>query len=408
MNGFPVELLNRAAEQCGTPSYVYLLDPIRKRFETLREAFGTRFEVSYAVKANPALDLLRGIQDLGSDLDCSSIAEVERGLAAGFSPDRLTFSGPAKKVSELEKAVKHRIGHMICESVWEMEEVNRIAGREHGTVKVLLRINPRKMPRSFGVSMAGKPSQFGIDEEEMDAALATLFALPNLELRGFHIYSGTNSLDEEAISENFSNFIELFRRYSDHPGFRPETLIFGSGFGIPYHGGEVPLDIEKLASLVNRQIDELKTDPRFKGIRCVLEMGRWLVGPYGFLLTRVVNHKKSRGTDIYLCDAGFNNHLGACGMMGSIIRRNWPIAKITPPLDGPRQPCTLTGPLCTTIDQIASGIELPALQRGDVLAIGSSGAYGLTASPTRFISHPEPDEFLIIENPSFQIHRCEG
>lgn len=406
MAEFPVDVLSRVANRCETPCYVYLLDPIRQRFGELKRWFGDRFDVSYAVKANPLAELLRGIRDHASNLDCSSIAEVERGLAMGYSADRLTFSGPAKRISELQRAVELRIGSMICESVWEMEQLNQIAGKDGCVIEVLPRINPRSMPRSFGVSMAGKPSQFGIDEEEMESALKRLADLPNLDLGGFHIYSGTNSLEEEAISENFSIFIDLFRRFSEAANLQPRKLIFGSGFGIPYHDDETPLNMERLASLINPQIDGLKSQPRFRETRCCLEMGRWLVGSHGFLLTRVVNHKSSRGTDIYLCDAGFNNQLSACGMMGAIIRRNWSIAKITLPHDGPRQPCTLTGPLCTTIDQIATSILLPRLQRGDVIAIGSSGAYGLTASPTRFISHPEPREYLVTQAPVFDLVAC--
>ena len=120
--------------------------------------------------------------------------------------------------------------------------------------------------------------------------------------------------------------------------------------------------------------------------------GIWLGQP---VLTRVVNVKESRGTRIAVCDAGFNNHLAACGMMGAVIRRNWPISKVTGSADQELVEHTLAGPLCTSIDTLGTKVLLPRLQRGDVLAIGSSGAYGLSASPTRFISHPEPREWLV-------------
>ena len=111
------------------------------------------------------------------------------------------------------------------------------------------------------------------------------------------------------------------------------------------------------------------------------------------LLSSVVAEKSSRGAELRLCDAGFNNHLAACGMMGSVFRRNWRIYNISRP-EAAAATYTLNGPLCTTIDVIATDIELPELRVGDVIAIENSGAYGLTASPTRFISHPEPREVM--------------
>ena len=122
--------------------------------------------------------------------------------------------------------------------------------------------------------------------------------------------------------------------------------------------------------------------------------GRWLVGPCGWLLSSIIGAKASRGTEIRICDAGFNTHLAAYGMMGSVIRRNWRIANLSNPA-GESERYTVVGPLCTTIDTLATKLELPALAIGDVIAIENSGAYGLTSSPTRFISHPEPREALL-------------
>ena len=96
-----------------------------------------------------------------------------------------------------------------------------------------------------------------------------------------------------------------------------------------------------------------------------------------------------------MCDAGMNNHLGACGLLGQIIRRNYPMWKVNVTGTEPSGEYLLVGPLCTTIDTLATDISLPELHMGDLVAVGSSGAYGLTSSPTRFISHPEPREYLV-------------
>lgn len=383
-----------AADVGGTPAYVYDMDVVRQRMLVLRELFGRCFGVSYAVKANPNIELLRRLLPLMDTFDVSSLKEAERALEAGCPADRISFSGPAKQEREIRAAVALGVGELVLESLDEAEIAAAAAAELGVRQPVLLRINPIRVPRQFGVQMAGKPSQFGIDEEELEAAIDGLMTLPHLELVGFHIYSGTNSIRAEAIEENFGIFVDLFRRACGYADLRPRKLIFGSGFGLAYTEGETPLDVGAVADAVLPLIDALKAEPRFAQTTCLLEMGRWIVGPAGWLLTRVVREKLSRGVEFRMCDAGFNNHLAACGMMGTVIRRNWRFLNVTSP-EVASGIVTLVGPLCTSIDVLASNLSLPAPRMGDVLAVCNSGAYGLTASPTRFISHPEPREMLL-------------
>lgn len=393
------ERLASVAETIGTPTYVYDVQTIRDRFARLRQVFGNRFGVSYAVKANPNVELLRRIEPQVATFDVSSFKEMERALAAGCAPARVTFSGPAKRRPEIERAIALGLGELVLESMAEAECASRFAAASGRTQPVLIRINPTAVPRHFGVNMAGKASQFGIDEEEIDDAIDRIASLPGLRLIGFHIYSGTNCLKAEAIADNFEIFIRLFRKAAARAGLHPAKLVFGSGFGVPYYNEDGPLDVEAAAARIVPMIDALKAEAAFAQTECILEMGRWLVGPAGWLLTGVVTEKLSRGTHFLICDAGFNNHLAACGMMGTVIRRNWRYANVNAGEvnvgDAQSRTYTLVGPLCTTIDVLASDIALPKTAPGDVLAIANSGAYGLTASPTRFISHPEPAEVLL-------------
>ena len=392
------EDLLAAAATLGTPLYVYDLDAVRARLARLREAFGSQFGISFAIKSNPNLALLRGLAGLVDTFDVSAFAEAERAIAAGCEAERITFCGPGKRAEEVRRAVRLGIGYLVVESLHEARLANRFAGELGARQTVLLRINPATSPRAFGVNMSGKPSQFGIDEEEMEDAIDAVAVLPNLDLAGFHIYSGSNSLSVEGLAENFAILTAIFRRAVAHWGARwggtPRKLIFGAGFGVPYLPDDRELDLAALAALVLPDIAALRAEPAFAGARMELELGRWLVGPCGWLLSSIIGAKASRGTEIRICDAGFNNHLAAYGMMGSVIRRNWRIANLSNP-GGETERYTVVGPLCTTIDTLATKLELPATAIGDVIAIENSGAYGLTSSPTRFISHPEPREALI-------------
>lgn len=388
------EELLAAAGTLGTPLYVYDLDLIRARLERLRATFGSHFGVSFAVKSNPNVALLKGLAPLVDSFDVSAFAEAERAIAAGMEPERLTFCGPGKRPEEIRRAVRIGVGELVLESLHEARLADGFAGELGTRQTVLLRINPATSPRAFGVNMSGKPSQFGVDEEEMEAAIDALAALPNLDLAGFHIYSGSNSLSHEGLAENFGILTDIFRRATAHWGQAPRKLIFGAGFGVPYLPTDEEIDLAALAAEVLPGIDALKAEPAFAETELELELGRWLVGPAGWLLSSIIGAKASRGTELRICDAGFNTHLAAYGMMGSVIRRNWRIANLSNP-EGPVERYTVVGPLCTTIDTLATKLELPATAIGDVITIENSGAYGLTSSPTRFISHPEPREALL-------------
>jgi diaminopimelate decarboxylase len=390
------EALLAAARTLGTPLYLYDLDAVRARLAMLRGAFGSQFGISFAIKSNPNLALLKALAPLIDSVDVSSFAEVERAISAGCEVERITFCGPGKRPEEVRRAVKLGIGALVLESLHEARLADGFAGELGARQTVVLRINPATSPRAFGVNMSGKPSQFGVDEEQMEAAIDVLAALPNLDLAGFHIYSGSNSLSVEGLAENFAILTDIFLRAAAHWGGSPRKLVFGAGFGVPYLPDDQEFDISALAAKVLPRIADLRQKPAFCATRMELELGRWLVGPCGWLLSSIIGAKASRGTEIRICDAGFNNHLAAYGMMGSVIRRNWRIANLSN-LEGEAGRYTIVGPLCTTIDTLATKLELPALSIGDVIAIENSGAYGLTSSPTRFISHPEPREAMLAE-----------
>jgi len=390
------EQLATIASEYGTPCYVYFMDKIDARIESLNKHFGGRFVLSYAVKSNPNTELLTRLRDRIDFLDISSAGELRRAQAIDWPAERISFTGPGKKKSELAAAVNSRIGEVIVESVAEARDLDELARAASIRQTILVRIAPQKLPRGFGVNMAGKPSQFGIDEEDLDDALGKILSLKNLNVGGFHIYSGTQCLNAGSIAENYENFVGIFRHFSDRYDLHPGKLVFGSGLGIPYHEGNEPLDLEQIADRINPLLDSLKQEPRFHNTTLVLELGRYLVGEAGIYLTRVINKKHSRGVDICICDGGMHHHLGACGHLGSVIHRNYRMFKVdSDHHDAEISKFELVGPLCTTIDTLGHGVSFPGLEINDIIGIHCSGAYGLSASPIYFISHDLPGEFLV-------------
>lgn len=398
------EVLRDVAARFGTPVFAYDLTAIGRRLDLLEEVFGPRLRPSYAVKANPHRAVLEFLEPRVGTLDISSVGEAGRAIAAGWPARRLSFTGPAKRPQDLSYAVERGIGWVVVESVREAEQLSGIAEGAGRSQDILVRISPRKVPRGFGVRMTGRSTQFGIDEEQVPAALRIIGQLPALRLAGFHVFSGSQCLDAAAVSENFAIMARLFRRFSRAVGLAPQRLVFGSGFGIPYHDDTSPLAIEAVAAASNPLFEALHAEPRFRECALSLELGRWLVGEAGIYLTSVVSRKESRGTSIGVCDGGMHHHLGACGHLGSVIHRNYRMFRIPArahppagPARGPSRAFDLVGPLCTTIDTLGHGVLFEDLEPGDLIAIHCSGAYARTASPGGFISHEPAREVAVRE-----------
>lgn len=386
-------ILAGAAERFGTPAYIYLTDAIETRLTELRASLGAWFDVSYAMKCNPNPALLAWLAPRVDLIDVSSGGEFALACAAGWQAQRASFTGPAKRDDELRAVIAGGLGELVIESPREARAADRIAA-ELGVVQpVLIRLAPDRVPKGFGDHMAGRPSPFGIDIEDAPVALPQILALPNLHVIGLHIYSGTQCLRPDAIAENWRIYMQIFRETCATHDLMPQKLVFGAGLGIPYHPGDTALSLPQIAADIGPDLNAFRNEPRFSRTRLVLELGRYLVGEAGYFVTRVISTKSSRGSRLAICDGGMNAHLAASGNFGMVLRRNYVIHKIG---GGDEvEKVDISGPLCTSIDKIGGAVLLPPLAEGDLIAIHTSGAYGPTASPLHFISHPTPREILV-------------
>lgn len=389
------ELLFRIAVDHGTPAYVYSADLVERRVRELADGTADRFELAYAVKANPNPSLLELLRTLVDRADVSSAGEVAAATAAGWPPASIGFTGPVKGRAELEAAVEAGVGTIVLESLEEAVELDRIARRRRSRQAVLLRATPHRLPPGYGLRLAGRPSPFGVDEEELAAVAAAVSRLPGLELVGFHAYPGSQCLDAAAVVSTMTDMARLFRDASMAVGLRPKLLVFGPGLGVACHPGDQRLDLDVVAAGLGPVADGLRGDPVTSSAAAVLELGRFLVAEAGVYLLRVRRVKTSRGTRFALCDGGMHHHLAAGGHLGGPLARTYAIAKVGGDLDAPPRRYDVAGPLCTSLDVLARNAELPELAPGDVLAVPASGAYGLTASPVHFLSHPTPRELMV-------------
>lgn len=382
----PVEWIAQAGD---TPLFVYDMGVVRARIERFRAAMPVAVGLHYAIKANPFPRLLAAIAPLVNGLDVASGGEAELALAAKPAAS-ISFAGPGKRDDELVTAISAGITINI-ESDGEADRASGAGERLGVTPRLAVRVNPEVELRGSGMRMGGRASPFGVDAERA-AALARRVIAVGAEWRGWHIFPGSQALDAQAIIDTQAATLALAARLSDEVGATPPLVNLGGGFGIPYFPGEQPLDVERIGAALEEALEHLPDILQDSGF--ALELGRWLVGEAGVYLTRVVDRKVSRGETFLVCDGGLNHQLAATGNLGTVVRRNYPLAVATAAPDAPREVVNVVGPLCTPLDRLGDQVELPRADVGDIIAVFMAGAYGLTASPSRFLGHREPAEIL--------------
>ena len=384
--------LTRLAARVGqTPFYVYDRARMTERVALLRRHLPKEIHLHYAMKANPMPAVVQHMAGLVDGLDIASGGELRVALDTPMDPARISFAGPGKSESDIARAVAAGV-ILNLESGTEMERAAQ-AGRRLGLrPKVALRVNPDFELKSSGMKMGGGPKQFGVDAERVPAVLDRMAAL-DLDFQGFHIFTGSQNLKAAALQEAHQNTFELAFRLAQHAPAPLATLNIGGGFGVPYFPGEQPLDLAAVGDNLQRLMPDVAQ--RLPGTQIVIELGRYLVAEAGLYVCRVVDRKESRGQVFLVTDGGLHHHLAASGNFGQVIRKNYPVAIGNRVRGTEREQVSVVGPLCTPLDLLADQMELARADVGDLVAVFQSGAYGLTASPAAFLSHPGAVEVLV-------------
>jgi diaminopimelate decarboxylase len=316
---------------------------------------------------------------------------MQTALDTPMEPGRISFAGPGKTDEELSRAVAAGIT-LNVESPGEMRRA-AAAGRRLGlTPRVAVRVNPDFELKGSGMQMGGGPKAFGIDAETVPDVLAELAGL-GLDFQGFHIFGGSQNLNAEILADIQEKTVDLALRLAGHAPSPPQMVNIGGGFGIPYFPGDLPLDLAAVGANLARLMPRIEA--ALPQARVIVELGRYLVGEAGLYVCRVVDVKDSRGKRFLVTDGGLHHQLAASGNFGQVVRRNYPLAianRAGLPVEGSAE---VVGCLCTPIDVLGRAAELPAAEAGDLVVVFQSGAYGKTASPTDFLSHPAPAEILV-------------
>jgi len=368
------------AERFGTPSYVYSRAALELSYREFdRACSGRDVLICYSVKANSNLAVLNLLARLGSGFDIVSGGELARVLAAGGSAARTVFSGVGKSEAEMRRALEAGV---LCFNVESEGELARLAAVAHGMGKIApvsLRINPDVDPKTHPYVATGlRESKFGIPYDVALPLYLKAVTLPGLRVIGIDVHIGSQITDIEpfvAALEKVLEFVDVL----DATGVHLEHLDLGGGLGIRYRDEAPPAVKDYLERLFERLGK--------REMRILFEPGRSLVGNTGLLLTRIEYLKHGGAKSFVVTDAAMNDLLrpalyDAWHEVLPVTRRN-----------GPTQRYDIVGPVCESADFLARARTL-TVAAGDLLAIMSAGAYGMTMS-SNYNSRPRPAEVMI-------------
>ncbi|SFV37240.1 diaminopimelate decarboxylase [Devosia crocina] len=393
------------AEEFGTPAFIYDGGVMRRHYRALAETLSGFAAVHYSVKANPLREIIALFLAEGAGVEIASVGEYRAARAAGARPEQILFAGPGKRQRELEEVIGEGIGEIHLESFEEAERVDRIGEALGKTIKVGLRINPVPSAQAGAMRMGGKPTAFGFCEEDLAETIARIGGHAHVDLVGIHVYGGSQILDAQGLIDQWRHAIGIAAETARLLGRPLETIDLGGGLGIPYYAGEKSFDLATLKAGLPDLAALLAADPLLADARVVVEPGRFIAGPGGIYVAEINAVKNARGTRFAVTDGGMHHHLAASGNLGQIIKRNYPILAPARMNDAAVVATTVVGPLCTPLDTLGRDVMLPELGAGELVAVLQSGAYGPTASPGNFLSHPPAVEVLVEDGRAHLLER---
>ena len=399
--------LARAAEECGTPLYVYSAGTILDHYHRLDAALAPLDHlICYAVKANSNGAILKLLAEAGAAFDIVSGGELFRVLRAGGTADKCTFAGVGKSREEIEYALDEGVFSFNVESEAELEWIDRIAREKGVRPPIALRVNPDVDASTHRYISTGRSeNKFGIALHRVAAVYEKAAQLANLRIRGIQMHIGSQITAAAPFAEAIAKVVPLIGEIKQRHAL--EFFSIGGGMGIIYrralesgsgkwwhdHGGEESaFSVADYAKAIVPPLREL-------GLRVLLEPGRFLVGNAGVLLTRVRYLKQTENKKFVIVDAGMNDLIRP-----ALYQSYHEIVPVHEPVTADSESVDVVGPVCESGDFFAQDRQLPPLKEGDLVALMSTGAYGFVMA-SNYNSRPLPAEVLVNGKRSSLIRR---
>jgi len=377
--GAEVESIAAAA---GTPLYVYSKATFLDHLLAIQRAYEVVDPlVCFSVKSCSNVHILAFLAGSGSGFDIVSGGELYRTLQAGAEPGRIVYAGVGKTDAEIIEALKAGIGYFNVESEQEIENLIRLVQlvSPDNPPKAALRVNPDVDPGTHAYTTTGVAgTKFGVSMADADGIFARYGRQSSVNLCGLHVHLGSAGKTVDPYAEAIAKILVLIERLRDK-GFRIDTLDLGGGYGADYVTGTAPSAADYASAIVPLVKD--------RELRLILEPGASIAANAAIVITKVLYCKECHGRKFVIVDAGMNDLIRP--PLYDAFHFVWPTCPargLVPPgrgrfngLDG-TEIVDVVGPVCESADFIGKDRALPPVQRGDLLAVFSAGAYGFTMS----------------------------
>lgn len=377
----------------GSPCYVYSRATLERHWHAFNQALGhTPHLICYAVKANSNLAVLNVLARLGSGFDIVSVGELERVLAAGGEPGKVVFSGVAKRIDEIQRALQVGIHCFNVESEAELLRINHVAAQMGVMAPVSLRVNPDVDAKTHPYISTGlKQNKFGIAIEDAHNLYLEAAKLKNIAIQGVDCHIGSQLTSITPFVDALQRVLALLDKLHAE-GIEIKHIDIGGGLGIRYRDEQPPLPAD-YAQAINAQL-------LGKDYQVILEPGRAIAGNAGILVTRVEHLKHNSERHFAIVDAAMND------LMRPALYDAWQeIIPLSPREDAPCLDYDVVGPVCETGDFLGKQRPLK-LNEGDLLAIRSAGAYGFSMS-SNYNTRPRAAEVMVDGDQYFLIRERE-
>lgn len=397
--------LTQIAQQFGTPAYVYSKAAFTENFSAYADAC-KRHErddapslICYSVKSNSNLAVLNLLHRLGSGFDIVSGGELLRVLAAGGNPKKIIFSGVGKTVEEMKLALSHDILCFNVESIPELHRLNEVAEGMGKQAPISLRVNPNVDAKTHPYISTGlKENKFGVAFEDALSTYRLAASLSNIRVAGIDCHIGSQLLDDAPLLEALDRLIELVDKL-DQEGIRLHHIDIGGGIGISYNGDKPVAISHYIERLFARLNDWRIKRHQGKPIQVIFEPGRSISGNAGVLLTEVQYLKPGAAKNFAIVDAAMND------LMRPAMYEAWHGVQPVMQREAKTYVYDIVGPVCESGDWLARGREL-AIEQGDLLAIMSAGAYGMTMA-SNYNTRPRPVEVMVDGDRAYLVRKRE-
>ena len=366
------------AKRFGTPLYVIDEDMIRKNCRIYKNAMEAHYDgkglVLYANKALCTLYTCRVVMEEGLGLDVVSGGELYTAIKAGFPMEKICFHGNNKTADELEMAVENNVGHVVVDNIYELEELNKIAGTHGKIQKIMFRIKPGIDAHTHSFIRTGQiDSKFGVALENGEAfeIIKEAMALPNVKVTGVHCHIGSQIFDIEPFEKAAEVMMNFIGDLKDKLGLEIDELNLGGGFGIMYTENDDPIEYDKYIESVSEVV---KATAKKRGVKLpyiYMEPGRSIVASAGITLYTVGGVKDIKNVRKYVSvDGGMTDNPRYI-----LYQSEYSAVAANHAGDKPVEKITLAGKCCESGDLLAKDIMMSKVEVGDIIAVLATGAY---------------------------------